>query len=63
MHDQCKTVLHIHPMKIHQFAASPHFCMVIYFETTWTTWMNGGFLLDIGVKLFYTDDIFITSLI
>jgi hypothetical protein len=26
-----------------------------YFEIIYITWMNDGFLLDVGVKQFYTD--------
>jgi hypothetical protein len=26
-----------------------------YFEIIYMTWMNDGFLLDVGVKEFYTD--------
>jgi hypothetical protein len=28
-----------------------------YFEANNMTWMNGSFLLDVRIKLFYTDDI------
>jgi hypothetical protein len=29
-----------------------------YFETIYKTWMNGGFLLDVGVKQFYPDVVY-----
>jgi hypothetical protein len=38
MHSQCKTILHIPLIKIHQFATSPHSCMVILKLLVWHGW-------------------------
>jgi hypothetical protein len=39
MHSRCKTVLHRHLIKIHQFATSPHLCKVILKLFIWHGWM------------------------